>query len=211
MNNYHPAVYGYTPGEVLGVSPGGTVLRHALPSDVRGVDALRKADSGSLGFINIGNYESVTTKTRVHNRDRWKSQHLLVTTDNDDLTGFAYVSYFQPAYTEIIQICVRRDARRMERALLMEQYVEQVSRQIDKPMLRARVAYDIDAVFFWSVIGFQVSGMELSTQYNRRTSQAKRPLFIFTRSLNGMAVPILTLPEQPEFKSAVLRLGEIAA
>lgn len=183
---YSPAVYDFISGNTLAFL-GEITLRHAIEADLPAIEALRRKDSGSLGMIHKNNYLSVATKTRQDNRDRWKSQHLYVLQDgllsNAEITGFCYVSYYQIYYAEIIQICVRSDLRRIERALMFIKQVENIAKLTAKRYIRCRVACDIEAVKFWLAIGFVIESTVLSTHLNTGVSKSKRPLYIFTRKI----------------------------
>ena len=184
---YSAQIYEYIPGTVLNFR-NETIVRHAQESDIFAIEALRRADSGSLGMIHKNNYVSIATKSRQDNRDRWKSQHLYVLQDgygkNAEITGFCYVSYFQIYYAEIIQIAIRQDLRRLERALMLIQQTEYYAKLTNKRYLRARVACDIEAVNFWLAIGFEVTDTVISTHQNRGMSRSQRPLYIFKKDLS---------------------------
>lgn len=160
----------------------GTILRSGNWDDWLAVDSLRKKEGTALGFIPQNVYESILTRSRVSNRDRWKTFDLLITEDNADFTGFCLVGYANP-WAHIFQIVVRPDARRWHRALLMVDWVEQKARRLQKAGLTCRVAVDLESNLFWTGVGFHVAGTQVSTWLNQTESKSKRPLHVYRKPL----------------------------
>lgn len=158
----------------------GTLLREGTWADWLPLDSLRKKEGAALGFIPKAVYESVLTRTRVANRDRWKYQDVLVTEDNADFTGFCMTSYAKPL-AHIFQIVIRADARRWHRALLMLDAVEEKARRLGKDGLTCRVAKDLEANWFWNACGYSVKEEVTSTWLNQVESQSKRVLNIYEK------------------------------
>lgn len=180
MRTYAPELLRPRSGGALAIHSSGTSLRYATPADLTAIDALRKKDGSSLGFIPMAVYESNAARAFIANRDRWRTQQLLVCEDNDDLTGFVFASYAEQ-HAEIVQICIRQDARRMERALFLADYVEGVAARAGRTIVRARVAADIEAVLFWQAAGFQVVSTTVSTFLNQREAASRRSIHIFEK------------------------------
>lgn len=161
----------------------GTTLRNGTPADWLYIDSLRKREGNALGFIPKDTYLSVLEGSRKANRDRWLYQRVLVTVDNNDLTGFAYAS-FASTYASIIQIVVQEDARRWQRALLMADEVEAEAKRRGNWGIKCRVAYDLESNFFWRAIGYVPEKQVVSTWLNQRESKSKRPLWLYYKDLN---------------------------
>ena len=125
-----------------------TTVRKAVWRDWPYIDGLRKREGRALGFIPKAVYESVLTQTRVANRDRWRYQQVIVTVDNDDLTGFCMWST-HAELSNIFQIVVQEDARRWYRAMLMVTWVETEAQKLKKHGVTCRVAMDLESNLFW--------------------------------------------------------------
>jgi predicted GNAT superfamily acetyltransferase len=161
-----------------------TILRDALPTDIKYIDSLRKKEGSALGFIPVANYESVAMKAPVAGRLRHLYSTLMVTEDEGDLTGFCYTSFAENK-AHIFQIVVQEDARRWQRALLMEGAVEAEAKKRGKTHLTCRVAYDLESNFFWRAIGFVVIAQTTSTWLNQKESQSKRPIIVYEKQINA--------------------------
>ena len=170
----------FVPGITLGWRDG-TTLRNASGPDWIYIDSLRKREGAALGFIPKDVYISVLERRRVHNRDRWRYQEVLVTEDNGQLTGFAMTSY-HATMANIFQIVVQQDARRWHRALLMADYIEERARALGKAGVKCRVACDLESNLFWRAIGYCPLGKVVSTWLNQRESASKRPLWAYEKS-----------------------------
>ena len=162
-----------------------TTLRRAIPSDWKYIDALRKKNGSSLGFIPQDAYLSVLEARRLANRDRFKTQAIYVTEDNGDLTGFVYASYASSC-ANIIQIVVQEDARRWHRALLLADKVEADARARYREGIKARVAWDLESNDFWKAIGYAPISLVTSTWLNQRESKSRRPLWIYAKHFGGL-------------------------
>ena len=157
-----------------------TIVRSGLPGDWCYIDSLRKRESAALGFIPKAVYESVLERRRVANRDRWKYQRIIVTVDNQDLTGFCMWSVYAE-FSNIFQIVVQEDARRWYRAMLMTDWVESEARQLRKDGITCRVAVDLESNIFWQAMGYIPIEQVTSTWLNQRESQSKRPLWVYKK------------------------------
>jgi hypothetical protein len=162
-----------------------TELRDAMPKDFIYIDSLRKKEGGALGFIPKDAYLSVLERREVAGRSRYRYQRVLVTVDNDDLTGFCYASY-AGNYASIIQIVVQKDARRWYRALLMADEIERDAIRFNKQGLTCRVAYDLESNTFWRAIGYVPECLTTSTWLNQKESKSKRPLWVYRKTFNGL-------------------------
>ena len=162
-----------------------TLLRDALPGDFLYIDSLRKTEGSALGFIPKDVYLSVLERKRIANRDRWKYQRILVTVDNNELTGFCYYS-FHGGYCKIVQIAIQNDARRWHRAMLMLDEIERHIHSIGKLGITCRVATDLESNYFWTAMGFVPQGVVTSTWLNQRESISKRQITVYTKTMGGL-------------------------
>jgi predicted GNAT superfamily acetyltransferase len=162
-----------------------TQMRDGVASDWLFIDSLRKKEGSALGFIPKDAYLSILEHAPRANRARYKYQRVLVTLDNDDLTGFAYTSYASE-WASIIQIVVRSDARRWHRAMLMADEVERDAVRYGKKGVTCRVAYDLESNFFWRAIGYLPIKQVVSTWLNQRESKSKRPLWVYRKEIGGL-------------------------
>lgn len=166
MTSEHFTRMDFVPSTPLGIREG-TIVRCAEEKDWLYIDGLRKKEGQALGFIPRDVYTSVLERRRVHNRDRWKYQEVLVTTDNGDLTGFSMTSYFSDM-ANVFQIVVQQDARRWHRALLMIDQIDAKARGLKRRGITCRVAMDLDSNVFWRAIGYSPVGSVVSTWLNQK-------------------------------------------
>ena|SRR5215831_3412184 len=162
-----------------------TTLRDAVGADWIYIDSLRKREGSALGFIPKDAYLSVLERRCLSGRERYRYQRVLVTEDNGDLTGFAYISYADD-FASIVQIVVQEDARRWHRALLMADEVERDVRKFGKQGITCRVAYDLESNFFWRAIGYLPIRQVVSTWLNQRESKSRRPLWLYKKEIGGL-------------------------
>jgi predicted GNAT superfamily acetyltransferase len=165
-----------------------TILRDAIPSDWLYIDSLRKKEGNALGFIPKDSYMTVLERKTIRSRDARAHlcNRVVVTTDNNDLTGFCFAS-FGTQYANIFQIVVQQDARRWHRALLMADEVEREAKQRGNFGIKCRVAYDLESNYFWRAIGYVPEQQVVSTWLNQRESKSKRPLWVYLKRLhNGL-------------------------
>src|SRR3990167_1799892 len=158
----------------------GTVVKDATPKDWLYIDSLRKKEGGALGFIPKSVYVSILERNRAGGRARYLYSRLLVTVDNDDLTGFCYVSYAEQ-WAKIFQIVVQCDARRWHRALMMASVVEGDAERFGKQGVACRVAYDLESNWFWRAMGYTPVKQVISTWLNQRESKSRRPLWEYRK------------------------------
>lgn len=156
------------------------IVRKANLADLKVVDFLRKRDGDCLGFLPIAKLEHIVNCTLDRGRRRWEYESLWVCEDNADVTGYVLAG-FHISGAKIEQICVRNDARRMERAMALESAVDREARKRRSNRIRCRVAYDIEANFFWRAIGYDVVATVTSTWMNQRESKSKRPLIVYDK------------------------------
>ena len=162
----------------------GTVLRDAKPEDFTYIDSLRKKEGSALGFIPKDAYIGILERRRADGRARYRYSRLLVTVDNEDLTGFCYVSYAE-GMAKIFQVVVQQDARRWHRALMMASEVERDAERMGKHGIACRVAYDLESNWFWRAIGYTPIKQIVSTWLNQRESKSKRPLWQYEKRIGN--------------------------
>jgi hypothetical protein len=167
-----------------------TICRRGLPQDWLYIDSLRKKEGKSLGFLPKAVYESVLEQARVANRDRWKYQRIIVTVDNEELTGFCMWSIFSD-WVKIFQIVVQEDARKWHRAMLMLDWVEAETNDLRKDGVTCRVAYDLESNFWWKAMGYQPTELVTSTWLNQRESQSKRPIWIYKKPFRNTQLSLI--------------------
>lgn len=163
----------------------GTILRDGTPADWLYIDSLRKKEGNALGFIPKDSYMAILEHRALRERDAriHLTNRVLVTEDNDDLTGFCLCG-FASRYASIFQIVVQEDARRWQRALLMADEVEAEAKRRGNWGIKCRVAYDLESNFFWRAIGYVPEKQVVSTWLNQRESKSKRPLWLYYKDLN---------------------------
>lgn len=168
-----------------------TIVRDAEPNEFIYIDSLRKREANALGFIPKEAYQSILERRRIRNRSRWLYCRIIVTVDNDDLTGFCYAS-FASEYAKIHQIAVQEDARRWHRASLLLSEIEREAAKRGNAGVKARVAMDLEANFFWRAFGYEPVASALSTFLNQKESEKKRQLWIYCKEFwYSEAMPLL--------------------
>ncbi len=160
-------------------------VRQATEEDLAAIEALRRHDGKDLGFVPAAKYEHIVRRTSDRGRTRWRYEWLIVLTDNDDLTGFCLAGFHRDG-AKVEQVCVREDARRMERALRLVDAIEREARRRHCPRLRCRVAADIEANYFWRAAGYVPVAETVSTWLNLRESLSRRPLIVYDKPLAQM-------------------------
>lgn len=165
-----------------------TILRDGILSDWLYIDSLRKKEGNALGFVPKDWYLSILSGAPSARGDMAHlSCRILVTVDNNDLTGFCYCS-FASLYASIFQIVVQSDARRWYRAMLMANEVEAEARRRNKLGIKCRVAYDLESNYFWRAIGYVPERQVISTWLNQRESKSKRPLWLYFKEFEGVGL-----------------------
>lgn len=160
-----------------------TNLRLGTFGDFSYIDSLRKKEGSALGFLPKDAYTSVLERRRVAERDRWKYQKIWIVEDDGDMTGYCYASFHKNPAT-IIQIVVQEDARRWHRAMMLEDAVEQETRDRGLSEIKCRVAYDLESNFYWKAIGYIPVETTTSTWLNQKESKSKRPIIVYNKQLN---------------------------
>ncbi len=179
-------------GVMAAPCPLGFLIRSAEAGDIRAIDDLRKKDGDALGYLPIAKLEHIVNRTFDRGRARFRYESLWTCEDNGEVTGYVLAGFHRNG-AKIEQICVRQDARRMERAIALEHIVDSEARRRQSWRIRCRVAFDIEANFFWRAIGYEPVAEAISTWQNIRESKSKRPLIVYDKQLQ----PTLKLTDQP--------------
>lgn len=159
-----------------------TIIREANINDFNYIESLRRKNSSALGFIPKNVYLSILQKKRIDNRDRWWYSKIWVTEDNRDLTGFCYVSFANDP-VNIFQVVIQEDARRWHRACMLENKVFQESLKNGFTKIKCRVAYDLDANFYWKALGYKPIITKISTWLNQKESKTKRQIILYEKKI----------------------------
>jgi hypothetical protein len=164
-----------------------TILREGIASDWLFIDSLRKREGSALGFLPKDTYCTVLENRPLRVRDMraYKTNRIIVTEDNGDLTGYAYYTMASD-WLIVVQIVVQEDARRWYRAMLMINEIEDDANRYGKHGVTARVAYDLESNFFWRAIGYVPIKQITSTWLNQKESKSKRPLWIYRKEIGGL-------------------------
>lgn len=157
-------------------------IRPATADDLAAIDSLRKKYGSDLGFLPLQKYQHIVNKTLDRGRSRWKYERLYVVEDNDDMTGFVLGSLGRNG-AKCEQVCVREDARRMERAMRLVDAIQAEAIIRHLPLIRCRVAADIEANLFWQAIGYTAIDTTTSTWLNIKESKSKRPIILYEKPL----------------------------
>lgn len=125
-------------------------VRRATMSDLLYVDSLRRQESESLGFLPSLVYEEVVTRAMPNHR-------LWLAEVNADPVGFLYASPGEVGRSlRIIQVCLQRDARRLEYGRALVDEAESYASLLQRPAVACHVATDLEAGAFWTALGFDV-------------------------------------------------------
>ena len=162
-----------------------TVLRVANETDWLYIDGLRKKEGSALGFLPKDAYLSVLERRRIADRNRFEYQDIVLTEDNNSVTGFCYVSY-HGNFCKVIQIAIQEDARMWYRATLILSEIERRSESRGNVGVMCRVAFDLESNFFWVASGYVPIGKTISTWLNQSESKSKRPLIVYQKLFNPL-------------------------
>lgn len=174
---------------------GKTSLRLATGADLPYIDALRKREGDALGFIPKQNYEAVLGGYARRGIHCYLHERIILCTDNNEETGFAYVRFSgTKSAANIWQIVIQEDARRWHRALLITDWVEAEALRRGCSTVKAKVAADIESNLFWKAAGYEVWGEAHSTFLSRAPSKSGRRLLLYAKHLS--------LPWQPQLEIA---------
>jgi hypothetical protein len=124
--------------------------------------------------------EHIVHQTLDRGRVRHRYESMWTVTDNGEVTGYVMAGFHRNG-GKIEQICVRHDARRMERALRLEAMVDAEARARTMPCIRCRVAVDLEANLFWTAAGYSPIATTTSTWVNQHESKSRRPLIVYEK------------------------------
>jgi GNAT superfamily N-acetyltransferase len=163
-------------------------VRLATLADLTYIDQLRRRESESIGFISRSGYEGVLSGYDEREGCR-RNGRIWLATVNADPVGFAYAT---PGGTgrsvKVVQVCIQRDARRIEYGSALVAEVEAWAEQLQRPAVSCRVATDLDATAFWDALGFELHGHEQGGSRRGRVLERRH------KPLPGLWLPIFTTP-----------------
>lgn len=122
------------------------IINATIP-DIKYIDWLRSKEFNSIGFIPKVRYEMEITGER--------GGDIILAKENNDLVGFAYITYGPPYSAKIQQIAIQEDARRMERATALIDEVSTRAKRRGCAEIGCRCAEDLEANNFWLALGFE--------------------------------------------------------
>jgi len=161
------------------------IIEATIP-DIKYIDWLRAKESEALGFIPKVRYEMEIMGER--------GGDILLAKENDDLVGFAYITYGSLS-AKIQQIVLQEDARRMERATGL---VDEISRRAvirGCAEIGCRCAEDLEANAFWNTLGFEkvadAMGKSVYSRGKAKLGRRGRHINIY-RKLSGLYEARLT-------------------
>jgi N-acetylglutamate synthase-like GNAT family acetyltransferase len=179
-----PASYGpltITSGTIARGEESLTVIRQATMGDVPYIDGLRRKESESLSFLPLSAYE----------REIEDGGKVIVAEEGGDLVGFLYATH-NKGVARVHQVAIQEDARRMARAALL---VKAAQKDTDW-LISLRCASDLDAVDFWSALGFDLTDREgakppqwKSRESTRFTNRRGRVMLRFQKVVGGLWLP----------------------
>ncbi|MDD5701597.1 MAG: GNAT family N-acetyltransferase [Dehalococcoidales bacterium] len=157
------------------------LIRKATLEDIAYIESLRRKESEAIGFIPKLRYEMEI------NGERHGS--VLVIEEDGELVGFVYATHGNIT-THIQQIAIQEDARRMDRASALVEYLMQASPLIQ---VSCRCAQDLESNEFWKALGFNLVGViDSKSMYSvgkDKRSRRGRQLNIFCKAVNGLWLP----------------------
>lgn len=135
------------------------IVNATIP-DIKYIDWLRGKESEAIGFIPKIRYEMEITGER--------GGDIILAKENNDLVGFAYITYGPPLSAKIQQIAIQEDARRMIRATALVDEIATRARMRGCAEVGCRCAEDLESNEFWKALGFeQVSEGRGKSVYSR--------------------------------------------
>lgn len=143
----------------------------AVSEVMRFVKSAMKGAREELGFMPWG---AVVEKAS-------RSQ-LAVAKCNGELVGFVLHSD-APPIVKVWQIWLRSDARRILYGTALVNHVAKRARENQALTIRAKCAFDLEAVSFWSMIGFDVSAIV------HGGDKRNREIVVFDRTTSAINLP----------------------
>lgn len=122
------------------------IVNATIP-DIKYIDWLRAKESEAVGFIPKIRYEMEINGER--------GGDILLAKEDNDLVGFAYITYGPPMSAKIQQIVIQEDARRMIRATALVDKITTRARLRGCAEVGCRCAEDLEANGFWKELGFE--------------------------------------------------------
>lgn len=165
------------------------ICRAAIADDLGAIEAMRRTDGDALGFIPLARYAAVIDGATIDGRRRSDYEGVSVITDSDEVTGFVFAGFHRGGL-KIEQVCVREDARRIERATALVRSVEATAWARGAPLARCRVAADLEATRFWEAMGYTARATVAATFMGYRKSWSRRPLIHFERELRQLELQL---------------------
>lgn len=166
-------------------------LLAASDQDLPAMDALRRANQESVGFIPMSKWEWEVKR---------ELETLLILEENGDVIGYIYWLPGWPIAT-IQQVVTRNDARRREiGTALVNAAIERI-KQIGRYGVMCRCRADLEAILFWPSVGFH--------QVRVESSGRRGPCIRFFQQLRPAVFGDLSayLPETPIGMHKSLRRG----
>lgn len=157
-----------------GAAGGDVFVRLARAGDLSYIDAQRRRESESIGFLPAACYEAYVTGRGEYARP---NHRIWIAAVNGDQVGFLYASpgrFAGPA--RIIQICIQRDARRIEYGRALVEQAEDYATSIGRTAVGAHVAADIEAGAFWDAMQYPIHDFMRGGVRRNRTLESRYKL-----------------------------------
>jgi len=163
-------------------------ISFATEDELAEMDSLRRANQEAIGFVPMSKWE-------WHVRHR--PQTLIVMHENGDMVGYLYWTPGLPV-AAIQHLVVRGDARRFERGTDLVEKAIQAMNHLGRYGVTCRCRCDLEAIFFWLAIGFELIRQEESGR--------RGPVLRFYKELRPTLMPLGPyLPEK--FRGGGQRIG----
>lgn len=143
-------------------------------ADLAYVRSLSDSEFEAVGFIPAGAYEWVLGRQGP----AWVAEYRLWIADVDgDPVGFLYANPGRPGGSaRIAQICIQRDARRLEYARALTAAAERWATVSQRQGVTCRVATDLEAGAFWDALDYSVTALEPGGSRRRRILERRYKL-----------------------------------
>jgi GNAT superfamily N-acetyltransferase len=170
---------------------GDLVVRNSSVSDWKFVDKMQKDNSFSVGFI----------QRTIWDKYVWGGERnfvVLICEKNLDPVGYILVTpgHGPMTYAKIQQIVVRNDARRLDYGSALIAVATDFCESFGLRGFTLRCRTDLESNFFWGALGFHKYGTWEKGRVNHVGMRASDDINLWRIDLNGLIVPLFTLPAQ---------------
>lgn len=132
---------------------------------------LANKEGNSIGFIPKIAYESAITgeKSSINRWSKTCNDKLWIAKENNEPVGFLLATFGD--IVKVNQICLQKDARKLERGRLLIDTLREHSHTLNKHNFGCGCADDLESNLFWQAMGWQKIGQRFGINYTNTWKQ----------------------------------------